>query len=92
VICRKSATLSARQAHQFVYCQYLHCFLHRFDRAKRGLLTEALRPKWRMHRPRPEREQECPVLAAMQLMNGARWQEERDGFGVVTIEVTSEKI
>ena len=48
------------------YCQYLHCFLRRFDCAKRGILTEALRPKWRMHRPRPEREQEYPVLAAMQ--------------------------
>jgi hypothetical protein len=41
--------------HQFGECQHAHCFLHRFDRANRGLLTAALRRRRRVHRLRPER-------------------------------------
>jgi hypothetical protein len=34
---------------------FTHCFLHRSDRANRGLLTEVQRRRRRLHRLRPER-------------------------------------
>ena len=52
---RETAKLGSSHAHQFVQCQHLHCFLHRFDRANRGLLTEAQPRRRRVHRLRPER-------------------------------------
>ncbi|WP_347340268.1 LysR family transcriptional regulator [Bradyrhizobium cytisi] len=60
-----------------------HCFLHRFDRANRGLLTEASAGDGGCIACDGNEEGECAALAAMQPVNGANWPEEKDGFSVV---------